>query len=77
MLTLFTNCFSKEDKAMLFEHPGCGEMIDDRDCTNCAWHDEECLSWNCDYISRMDLRKLLKAGVNLSELAKEVQNGSN
>ena len=60
----------------MMEHPGCGEMVDDRYCPYCIWHDEECMVWECNYISRDQLRKAIKAGLNLGELIKEVQHGS-
>lgn len=61
----------------MMEHPGCGDMVDDRFCHKCIWHDEECMIWKCDYIARQDLFKAIKAGLNIKQLIKEVQNGSN
>lgn len=57
----------------MMEHPGCGDMVDDRYCHKCIWHDGECMIWNCDYISRESLRKAIKAGLDLKGLVKEVE----
>ena len=55
------------------EHPESGELIDDRYCHRCAWHDEECQIAYCNYLDRWDLRKLVKAGIDLHKLAREVK----
>ena len=61
----------------MIEHPGSGELIDDRYCTKCIWHDEECMVWDCNFVSREGLRKAVKAGLDINGLIKEVQiNGS-
>lgn len=61
----------------MMEHPGCGDMVDDRFCHKCIWHDGECMIWECDYIARQDLHQAIKAGLNIKWLIKEAQHGSN
>lgn len=61
----------------MMEHPGCGDMVDDRFCHKCIWHDGECMIWECDFIARQDLSKAIKAGLNIKQLIKEAQHGSN
>lgn len=61
----------------MMEHPGCGEIVDDRYCHKCIWHDGECMIWDCDYIARQDLYQAIKAGLNIKWLIKEAKNGSN
>lgn len=65
-----------------FEVAGCpfcgGGYIDaGRDCMDCIWNaGDDCTSWECDYVSRDLIRKLIKMGrINLEELAKEVKHG--
>lgn len=57
--------------------PICGGgfiSIEERDCPDCVWMAEDgCTSWECEFVSRMGLRKLIKAGyININELIKEV-----
>lgn len=58
--------------------PVCGGAFieNTRNCADCVWMAEDgCTSWECEYVSRMELRKLIKMGrVNLAELAKEVNH---
>lgn len=66
--------FSWESEAC----PHCGGnnySEEDRPCWDCIWHDGECLSWDCDYLSRRDLRKLAKSA-NLHDMIKEVDYGT-
>lgn len=41
---------------------GGGFIEVDRNCLDCIWHDDECMSWDCDYVSRKQIRKLMKEG---------------
>lgn len=55
---------------------GGGFIENDRQCWDCVWRAEDgCTVWDCEYISRSELYKATKKGLQLRELIKEVAYG--